>query len=95
METKELSKKFRTVAIIEGFSYLSFGITVPLREFLDLPLPNKIVGWIHGVLFIVYCVMLLILLLRKRFKFRIAVLLFIVSLIPFGTFWADPRFLRD
>ena len=95
METKELSKKFRTVALIEGCSYLSFGITVPLREFMGMPWPNKIVGWIHGVLFIVYCLMLLMLLLRKRFTFKTSIILFVVSLVPFGTFWADPRYLRE
>ena len=95
METNDLLKKFRIVALIEGCSYVSFGITVPLREFMGMLWPNKIVGWIHGLLFITYCIMLLMLFLRKKWNFKISFLLFVVSLIPFGTFWADRRYLRS
>ncbi len=95
MENTKLLHYFRITALIEGCSYLSFGITVPLREFMDMPMPNKIVGWIHGVLFIVYSILLLLLLIKKHWNFKISLLLFILSFIPFGTFWADKRYLRN
>jgi len=85
---------FRFVAILEGFSYLSFGITVPLKKMMQLEMPNKIIGWIHGVLFIVYCLLLLRLFMDKHFTFKETFLLFIVSLLPFGTFWAEKKYLR-
>ncbi|MFM7637208.1 MAG: DUF3817 domain-containing protein [Crocinitomicaceae bacterium] len=95
MENTKLLHYFRIVALLEGCSYLSFGITVPMREFLDMTMPNKIVGWIHGVLFIAYCLLLLQLFLKKHWNFKVSFLLFILSFIPFGTFWADKRYLRN
>jgi integral membrane protein len=95
MEKTNLLRKFRLIALLEGCSYLSFGITVPLREFLDMPMPNKIVGWIHGVLFIAYSLLLLQLFLKKQWRFNTCLLLFILSFVPFGTFWADKRYLRE
>ena len=95
MDNIKLLRKFRITALLEGCSYISFGITVPLREFMDMHLPNKIVGWIHGLLFITYAILLLQLYLRKHYSLKISILLFLVSFIPFGTFWADRRYLRN
>ncbi|MBM3419320.1 MAG: DUF3817 domain-containing protein [Bacteroidetes bacterium] len=95
MENTKLLHYFRIIALLEGCSYISFGITIPLRKFFDMLTPNKIVGWVHGVLFIVYCLLLLQLFIKKQWDFKVSFVLFIVSLIPFGTFWADKRYLRQ
>ena len=95
METNKLLHYFRIVAFIEGCSYLSFGITIPLRLFYEYTMPTKIVGWIHGMLFNVYCLLLLILFIKKKWNFNTSLILFVASLIPFGTFWADKKYMRD
>ncbi|MFM7472328.1 MAG: DUF3817 domain-containing protein, partial [Crocinitomicaceae bacterium] len=32
---------------------------------------------------------------KKHWNFKVSFLLFILSFIPFGTFWADKRYLRN
>ena len=94
MSSNKTLKQFRLIAVLEGISYLLLAITMVLKYSYDMPGPNKIVGMAHGVLFIAYCVYLLILLTKHKWKFIDAVLSFIASLLPFGTFVADKKIFR-
>lgn len=62
-------------------------IAMPLKRLFGLPEAVTIVGLIHGVLFIAFMWQILKLLLSKDFTFKQAVLAFVLSLIPFGTFY--------
>jgi integral membrane protein len=94
MENNKLLKRFRWLAIAEGISYLLLGITVPLKRIYNIPEPNFVVGSIHGVLFIAYCIILLVLMIDLKWSFKKGIMLFLASLIPFGTFWAEKKYLR-
>lgn len=59
-----------------------------------MPLPNKIVGYAHGILFIAYMAWLYLNWVDRKWNFKTLVLLFIASLVPFGTFIADNKFLK-
>jgi len=86
---------FRKVSLAEGCSLLILLlIAMPLKYFFDFPEAVKVTGWIHGVLFIVYVVMLLVLEIRYRWSFLFLAGAFFASLIPFGTFVLD-RYLRE
>jgi integral membrane protein len=87
--------RFRTVAFLEGCSFLLFGLTMPLKYYLEMPLPNKIVGTIHGGLFLLYIVLLAIVAYQKKWNIVKIFLGFIASLIPFGTFYADKKLFRE
>ena len=88
-------KNFRTLAILEGISYLLFAITMPLKYLLDIVQPNLIVGGVHGFLFIAYVFFLLYFLYTKKWKFGFGVLAFVASLLPFGTFYLDKKYLKN
>jgi len=60
---------------------------VPLKRLFDLPQAVTVVGLIHGVLFIAFMWQILMLLINKEFTFKQAVLAFLLSLVPFGTFY--------
>jgi integral membrane protein len=94
MENNKLLTRFRWLAVAEGISYLLLGITVPLKRIYNFPEPNFIVGSIHGVLFIAYCIILLVLMIDLKWSFKKGMILFLASLIPFGTFWAERKYLR-
>jgi integral membrane protein len=94
MENNRLLNRFRWLAVTEGISYLLLGITVPLKRIYNIPEPNFIVGSIHGVLFIAYCIILLVLMIDLKWSFKKGFILFLASLIPFGTFWAERKYLR-
>lgn len=67
---------------------------MPLKYFFDLPEAVKVVGWIHGLLFIVYVAMLLVLEIKYRWSFLFLAGAFFASLMPFGTFVLD-KYLRE
>jgi integral membrane protein len=49
------------------------------------------VGWAHGVLFVLYCILLLQVFIVVKWSFFKILVAFIVSFIPFGTFWLDAK----
>lgn len=80
----------RRAGLAEGISFLVLlGIAMPLKYAMDMPLAVKLVGWIHGLLF-----MLFIYAVVKVYRTlnwdpeRIGRAL-IASVLPFGTFVAD------
>jgi integral membrane protein len=86
--------RFLLVAFLEGCSYLLFALTMPLKYKMNLPQPNYIVGMIHGILFIAYVVLLLVVWRQYKWSFKKVALSFIASLIPFGTFFANKKIYR-
>lgn len=88
--------RLRAIGIIEGFSYLILlGIAMPLKYFAGLPLAVKIVGSAHGVLFLLFCAALAHVVLALRWPLTRASVVFIASLVPFGTFIIDGRLKRE
>ena len=91
-----LFNTFRIVAFLEGISYiLLLFIAVPIKYFGNDPQYVKLLGMPHGVLFIAYIVLAII--LGSKLKWKTKTLLFILaaSIIPFGTFYVDKKFLKS
>lgn len=87
-------KTLKYLANLEGISYLLFAITMPLKYGYNIPGPNRYVGLIHGVLFIAYCLWVLIVGLQDKKKMNFFWIGWVMSLLPFGTFWFDQKFLN-
>ncbi len=82
----------RTTAKIEAISFLVLvGVAMPLKYLAGQPLAVKIVGWIHGVLFVAFCLALLRTMIVARWSLVRGAVMFIASLLPFGPFVVDPR----
>jgi integral membrane protein len=80
-------QRFRVIAITEGISFLVLLlIAMPLKYMFDIPEPVTIMGWIHGVLFMVFIffAILVFTYFEKEVMWLVKVLL--SSLIPFGPF---------
>ena len=89
-------KLFRAAAILEGISYLLlFGFTMPLKYWAGILEPNKVVGYAHGVLFILYGVLALVFCWERKWSIKRFLILFVASLLPFGTFYADKKYLQN
>lgn len=87
-----LFKLFRITAILEGVSYIALmGICMPLKYMMDIPEPTYGVGMAHGILFVAYCLLLLIVGMKYKFTLMEFFLSFVASLLPFGTFIADKK----
>lgn len=87
---------FRLVAIAEGVSYLILlFIAMPLKYLAGYPGPVKYTGWVHGLLFVLYGIMLLKVWITYNWKFTTAAGAFIASLLPFGTFFLDRKLKKE
>lgn len=96
MFNTSLLKKFRSVAIIEGVSFLVLlFIAMPLKYIFDQPLAVKYTGWVHGVLFIAYIYFLVQVWIYWKWDLKKVIVALIVSLVPFGTFYFDKKYLRN
>jgi len=88
--------RFRFIAYTEGISFLVLlGIAMPLKYMADMPMPVKVVGWIHGVLFIGYIFSLIECRMEYKWSLKKMAILFIASLLPFGPFIADAKLLKS
>lgn len=83
--------RFRFIAFIEGCSFLLIGLTMILKYGYNIPEPNYVVGMIHGVLFIIYVILLMQVTYLYKWSLWKFSLGFLASLIPFGTFYADKK----
>ena len=85
-------KFFRTISFAEGVSLLTLlFIAMPMKYFMGMPEVVKVVGWIHGVLFMVYVVVLILVEFKYRWSFLFFVGAMAASVIPFGTFILDKQ----
>ncbi|MCW8894358.1 MAG: DUF3817 domain-containing protein [Sulfurimonas sp.] len=85
-------KKFGVINTVEGYSYIILVfIAMPMKYMLDIPMAVKVVGMIHGILFILFCVLLVKAWQESKWSFKNSVIFFIASLIPFGTFFTKSK----
>jgi integral membrane protein len=85
---------FRWLGIIEGTSFLIIlFITMPLKYLAGQPAPNLIVGMIHGVLFVAYCLGAAYFYRQRDWSAGKLFLLWFAAIVPFGTFLADRKLL--
>lgn len=87
--------RLRIVAFIEGCSFLLLGFTMILKYKYAMPQPNYIVGLAHGILFVLYVVLLIQVSFVHKWSLLIMFWAFLASLIPFGTFYADKVLFKE
>ena len=84
--------QFRFIALLEGISYLILlCIAMPLKYKFGMETAVKYTGWAHGVLFVGYIILLLIVWKQYKWSFKKVFFAFIASLLPFGTFVLDKQ----
>ncbi|MCY7356569.1 MAG: DUF3817 domain-containing protein [Rudanella sp.] len=88
--------RLRVLAFIEGVSFLVLlGVGMPLKYAFGMPMPNKIIGMAHGILFVLYVLLVILCALEFGWNWRKTALALLASIIPFGTFWADFKLFRE
>ena len=84
--------RLRLASILDGISYLILlGIAMPLKYLADMPLAVRLVGSLHGFLFLTLCACLLEVLMRKRLSVGWCVIVFVCALFPFAPFFLDRK----
>ena len=88
----DLIGKFRIIGFVEGISYLTLlFVAMPLKYMMGIAIATKIVGMTHGILFIIFLILLMQAAQIHKFSTKDSVIFFVASLIPFGTFFTDKR----
>lgn len=86
---------FRIISLLEGLSYLLLlFIAVPLKYFYGQEFLVKILGMPHGILFILYIFFSVILKNKMNWNIKQTIEIMIASIIPFGTFYIDYKYLK-
>ena len=52
-------------------------------------------GWVHGVLFITFIILLLLVWIKYKWSFAKVVFAFLMSVVPFGTFMLDRKLKKE
>jgi integral membrane protein len=82
----------RKVGLIEGISLLVLlFIAMPLKYIWGQPGAVKVVGWIHGALFVLFMLLVLRVYDQRGWPFKKVILAFIAAFLPFGTFVFDKQ----
>jgi integral membrane protein len=82
----------RIIGLVEGVSYLLLlGVAMPLKYLAGMPMAVTVVGGIHGALFVAFCLVLAWTMYAARWPVGRGVLVFVASIVPFGTFLIDRR----
>ena len=80
----------RKAGIAEGISFLLLLlIAMPLKYFFDQPIAVKVMGWVHGVLFVTFVVLAWEFKTDRNKSMKWMGMAFIAAFVPLGTFWFD------
>lgn len=91
-----MKKIFRIVSVLEGISYLLLlFVATPIKYILGNDSFVKLLGMPHGLLFVGYVVLAIMLKFELNWKPKNFGIILIASVIPFGTFYVDKKYLRD
>ncbi|HYI11269.1 MAG TPA: DUF3817 domain-containing protein [Thermoanaerobaculia bacterium] len=83
-------RALRHLAVIEGISTLVlFGIAMPLKYFAGMPLAVRIVGSLHGALFVALVLMLLLAIRKVPISPALAAAGIAAAIVPGGPFLLD------
>jgi integral membrane protein len=88
--------RFRLVAISEGISYLLLlFVAMPLKYLAGWPEGVTYVGWVHGLLFVLYILTLIGAKFSLDWGIKKTAIAFFASLLPFATFILDKSLQKE
>ena len=70
------------------------GVGAALKHVWHMPEPNRVIGLIHGFLFVAYVLAVVQAKIELGWSWRTLELALLASIIPLGTFWADAKLFR-
>lgn len=87
-------KTFKIVAFLEGVSFIIMMlIGMPLKYAGGNDIIIKYLGMPHGLLFVGYVILAFLIQNQMKWSGKDMAIILVCSLIPFGTFWMDKKYL--
>jgi integral membrane protein len=88
-------KFFKLVALFEGTSLLLLlFFAMPMKYMFQEPIYVKAIGMAHGILFVAYIIIAIMQKIESNWTFKTLGIVCIASIIPFGTFYVDKKYLK-
>ena len=91
-------KTFKIIAVLEGISYIVLFSNMLFIKPNDFVLYHKLlypIGMSHGVLFIGYVMLAVLLKKSQNWNFLTLGIILLASLLPFVTFFIEKRYLKN
>lgn len=87
--------RLRIIGMLEGISLLILlFIAVPMKYIFNNPEGSKLIGPIHGALFLLFIINTLSVGVEQNWKRQTTWKVLLACIIPFGTFYIDKKILR-
>lgn len=89
---------FRFIAALEGISYLVLFYNMLYNKTNNPELYQQLlfpIGMIHGILFVLYVIVAFYLKVEYNWSVKKLGLVLLASLLPFGTFYSDYKWLKS
>jgi len=88
-------KAFRLISSLEAISFLVLlGIAMPLKYIWDMPQMVQSVGMAHGILFVLYIIGAYFMYEKFNWSIRTLLIVILCSVLPFGPFYAERKYLK-
>jgi integral membrane protein len=88
--------RLRAIGFLEGLSFIILlGVAMPLKYLAGQPEAVRVVGMAHGLLFLLYLAAAVQAAFEYKWTWRRTLLIAAASLVPFGPFYVDAKYLRN
>ena len=88
-----MAKWFLWLARLEGISFLLLLlVAMPLKYYVGIPMAVKMLGPIHGILFLGYIAAVLWIALDEGWPAKKHLLAYLAAVLPCGTFWFEKTY---
>ena len=92
MAAADEPRLLRLIAFVEGVTLIALVfIGMPLKHLFGIGTANAVFGPTHGVVFLAYAAIVLVVFFAARRSFDWLVMAMVASIIPGGTFWFFSR----
>jgi integral membrane protein len=89
-------RQLRAVGILEAFSFIALlGIAMPLKYLAGMPGAVRVVGMVHGILFLLYLGAIVHAQITVHWPLRRVLLLLVAAIVPLGPFFAEGWLKRE
>lgn len=87
---------FKIIALLEGISLLLLlFFAMPMKYIYEQPIFVKVIGMAHGLLFIAYILLSIMLKIEEKWDLKKFALVCLASVLPFGAFYIENKYFRN
>ena len=88
--------RLRAIGLVEGVSFLLLlGVAMPLKYLAGMPQAVTVAGWLHGLLFMAFCIVLTQAHQDAEWSHWRSGTVLLAALLPFGPFVIDHKLRKE